>query len=225
MYTLRINTRDSKLIIRKTTAKIKVGASVKRGLKGEQGPPGNDGVIQSIVAGDNITVDNADPANPIVSGSSGGGGGGRTLVAETVSTADGAFNMDISGLDLDGDVQYEVEIFAQATVGTIANADITFNNNTTGTNYVTKGIFTNTATVTPLGTLQPSFSIGNSNVASIKFTVRKMLTGSRVYYEGVSQGSERTHMFWGYFSQANVTRITFNHWLDCKAGSYMRIYK
>ena len=44
MYTLRINTRDSKLIIRKTTAKIKVGASVKRGLKGDTGPQGPIGL-------------------------------------------------------------------------------------------------------------------------------------------------------------------------------------
>lgn len=43
MYTLRIITRDSKLIVRKKTAKIKVGASVKRGLKGEQGPQGEPG--------------------------------------------------------------------------------------------------------------------------------------------------------------------------------------
>ena len=31
------------------------------------GPPGADGVVQSIVAGNNITVDNTDPANPIIS--------------------------------------------------------------------------------------------------------------------------------------------------------------
>lgn len=43
MYTLRIITKDSKLIIRKKTAKIKVGASVKRGLKGDTGPPGPKG--------------------------------------------------------------------------------------------------------------------------------------------------------------------------------------
>lgn len=43
MYTLRINTKDSKLIIRKRTAEIKVGASVKRGLKGDPGPQGPQG--------------------------------------------------------------------------------------------------------------------------------------------------------------------------------------
>lgn len=39
------------------------------------GPKGDDGVIQSIVAGTNVTVDDTDPANPIVSASGGGSGG------------------------------------------------------------------------------------------------------------------------------------------------------
>jgi len=40
------------------------------------GPAGADGVVQSIVAGSNVTVDDTDPANPIVSATGGGGGGG-----------------------------------------------------------------------------------------------------------------------------------------------------
>lgn len=39
------------------------------------GPAGADGVVQSIVAGSNITVNSTDPANPIVSATGGGGGG------------------------------------------------------------------------------------------------------------------------------------------------------
>jgi hypothetical protein len=38
------------------------------------GLPGADGVVQSIVAGTNVTVDDTDPANPIVSASGGGTG-------------------------------------------------------------------------------------------------------------------------------------------------------
>jgi hypothetical protein len=34
-----------------------------------------DGGVQSVVAGTNVTVDNTDPANPVVSASGGGGGG------------------------------------------------------------------------------------------------------------------------------------------------------
>lgn len=47
-----------------------VGAT---GPTGATGSAGADGVVQSIVAGDNITVDNTDPANPVVTGSAGGG--------------------------------------------------------------------------------------------------------------------------------------------------------
>lgn len=41
-------------------------------LKGDPGQDGADGVVQSIVAGSNVTVDNTDPANPIVSSLGGG---------------------------------------------------------------------------------------------------------------------------------------------------------
>jgi hypothetical protein len=37
------------------------------------------GGVQSVVAGTNVTVDNTDPANPIVSATGGGGGGGSDL--------------------------------------------------------------------------------------------------------------------------------------------------
>lgn len=39
------------------------------------GPAGANGQVQSIVAGTNVTVDDTDPANPIVSSTGGGGGG------------------------------------------------------------------------------------------------------------------------------------------------------
>jgi hypothetical protein len=38
--------------------------------------------VQSIVAGTNVTVDNTDPANPIVSATGGGGGGASVTVAD-----------------------------------------------------------------------------------------------------------------------------------------------
>lgn len=49
------------------------------------------GGIQSIVAGDNITIDNTDPANPVVSST---GGGGTFDGIETVSTAPVTFTGD-----------------------------------------------------------------------------------------------------------------------------------
>jgi len=39
------------------------------GLPGAAGADGTDGVVQSVVAGTNVTVDNTDPANPIVNSS------------------------------------------------------------------------------------------------------------------------------------------------------------
>jgi hypothetical protein len=60
------------------------GAAGATGATGPQGDPGDDGadgadgaagVVQSIVAGTNVTVDDSDPANPVVSASGGGGGG------------------------------------------------------------------------------------------------------------------------------------------------------
>jgi hypothetical protein len=49
-----------------------------RGLKGATGATGPAGVLQSVVAGTNVTVDNSDPANPIINATGGGGGGGIT---------------------------------------------------------------------------------------------------------------------------------------------------
>lgn len=42
-------------------------------LLGPVGPQGNPGVVQSVVAGANVTVNDTDPANPIVSAAVGGG--------------------------------------------------------------------------------------------------------------------------------------------------------
>lgn len=49
-------------------------------LAGEPGTDGAPGGLQSIVAGANVTVDNTDPANPVVSAT--GGGGDRIDVTE-----------------------------------------------------------------------------------------------------------------------------------------------
>lgn len=54
------------------------GVAGTTGATGPQGPAGVDGepgVVQSVVAGSNVTVDNTDPANPVISASGGGGGG------------------------------------------------------------------------------------------------------------------------------------------------------
>lgn len=45
------------------------------GTVGPPGPPGNPGVVQAVIAGANVTVDNTNPAYPIVSSTGGGGTG------------------------------------------------------------------------------------------------------------------------------------------------------
>lgn len=61
------------------------------GPTGPAGADGADGLVVSIVAGTNVTVDDTDPANPIVSASGGGGGGGAV---DSVNGATGVVVLD-----------------------------------------------------------------------------------------------------------------------------------
>lgn len=54
------------------------------------------GVVQSIVAGTNVIVDNSDPTHPTIS-ATGGGGGGRVLLASSTLAAD-ASSITLTGL-------------------------------------------------------------------------------------------------------------------------------
>lgn len=49
-----------------TTSDAVFDFGIPQGIQGVQGPAGADGVVQTIVAGTNVTVDSTDPANPIV---------------------------------------------------------------------------------------------------------------------------------------------------------------
>lgn len=65
---------------------------------GPQGPPGETGGIQSIVAGtDNVTVDSTDPANPVISvsgtGGTPGGTGDQLLSSDTTAEAWGVLGV------------------------------------------------------------------------------------------------------------------------------------
>ncbi len=110
MYTINLNKEErnftikhvvSALQLNKLTPKIKLqttgprgpigltGPQGEQGETGEQGPqgdPGEDGVIQSIVAGDNIEVNNDDPANPVVSATGSSQGGGNYFVWDPTET-------------------------------------------------------------------------------------------------------------------------------------------
>jgi len=58
------------------------------------GGDGEDGLIVEVRAGTNVSVDNTDPARPIVSASGGGGGGSGTVTSVAISLPTG---LDVSG--------------------------------------------------------------------------------------------------------------------------------
>ena len=50
------------------------GATGATGATGEKGDTGEPGVVQEIIAGANITVDNTDPQRPVIASTGGGDG-------------------------------------------------------------------------------------------------------------------------------------------------------
>lgn len=94
------------------------GQKGDKGDKGDTGEPGQDGapgVVQSIVAGTNVTVDDTDPANPIVS-ASGGGGSGLTWEGYELDDPESDANIThtpdlVAGTSSDGDSEYELNPF------------------------------------------------------------------------------------------------------------------
>ena len=119
--------------------------------------------VQSVVAGTNVTVDNTDPANPIVSAT--GGGGGGTLPAQSISELPpfkGVFlggtshNSATVGLTNYTKVQGEACSNTQAVLGYIPLAEgsklssIIFdvNNSSTTTGTIKVGIYSCDGTTT-----------------------------------------------------------------------------
>ena len=79
-------------------ATVKQGSTtLNSGSKGDKGIQGDAGVVQTIVAGTNVTVDATDPANPIVSSS--GAGSGDLLstnnLSDVTSAATSRTNLDV----------------------------------------------------------------------------------------------------------------------------------
>lgn len=87
--------------------------------------PSGGGGIQSIVAGTNITVDNTDPANPVVSASGGGGGGGgKVQYTSILKTSAGA---QITGADISGAAFTPFVLTTQAAVTLVPGSAINGN--------------------------------------------------------------------------------------------------
>ena len=86
------------------------------------GPPGAAGGIQSIVAGENVTVDATDPDNPIVSATGGGGGG----AVDSVNGQTGVVVLDAAdvGADASG-AAAAAQAAAQAYADTKTAAEVT----------------------------------------------------------------------------------------------------
>lgn len=97
-------------------------------------PGGAGDGVQSIVAGTNVTVDDSDPQNPVISATGGGGGGGAV---DSVNGQTGVVTLDLQ--DVVGDQAIVTGVIGvadnaasptQATV--IQSADTTVRNLTTG---------------------------------------------------------------------------------------------
>lgn len=81
--------------------------STSAGVQIQQGPQGEPGLIQSVVAGTNVTVDATDPANPIVSASGGGGGTGTVDSVNDV------------GPDVNGNIALDADAIPDGTANVI----------------------------------------------------------------------------------------------------------
>lgn len=76
VFDLPIEDSSPVIITRDVSGLVSGGVvNVPYPVEGDPGPPGAPGVVQSVVAGTNVSVDNTDPANPVVSATPGGGGG------------------------------------------------------------------------------------------------------------------------------------------------------
>lgn len=95
-----------------------VSRVIKVNSVGRRGPQGDPGVVQSVVAGTNVTVDSTDPANPIVSSTGGGGGSGHIVQENGTSlTARSKLNFSTGITATDNSGADSTDITVTTTVG------------------------------------------------------------------------------------------------------------
>lgn len=151
------------------------------GPQGEPGPAGADGVVASIVAGEGISVDSTDPANPIVSATGGGGG--------TVSFC--GINMPSGGVTLDTDSSatqgrcftpsHDLTIYAVGAMFAAANSADTYRGVIAEVDSVGVGTVQGTPSVTP------AIAAGTTNGQSQRFEFASpvVLSAGVPYFIGV----------------------------------------
>lgn len=155
---------------------------------GPEGPPGADGVVASIVAGDGISVDSTDPANPIVSADGSG----------TVSFC--GINMPNGGITLDTDLSatqgrcftpsHDLTIYAVGAMFAASNAADTYRGVIAEVDSVGVGTVQGTPSVTPAA------AAGTTSGQSRRFEFASpvVLTSGTPYFIGlqITSGSGTT---------------------------------
>lgn len=112
--TIKLTQVRRKMVLTQTGRVGPQGETGPTGATGAQGPQGDPGVVQSIVAGTNVTVDDTDPANPIVS---------ATGAVDSVNGQTGVVVLDADDID-----------DTSTTNKFVTSTDLTKLANTSGTN-------------------------------------------------------------------------------------------
>jgi hypothetical protein len=164
----------------------------------------------------------------------GGGGGALTFVAESVVAGSAATNITISGLDLDADQCYHIQLLIDNATGSNTTINLFFNSDTTTTNYDNESITGNGSTISSTRANTASIGGVNSSATAIMETSLKL----RRDFDGRPRSTwtlnreNTTAILHQEFSQMwrtanNVTSITINANVASalSIGSYMRIWK
>jgi hypothetical protein len=153
---------------------VQGGVNVQVDASDMPGSGGGSGVVETIVAGTNVTVDDTDPANPIISASGGGGSG----TVESV-TGDGVDNTDPDNPVLTFPVASEV---TNTPAGTIVATNVQTAINELDTDKLAVTAFTKytidqavPSTASGTITLDMNSQIQRSFVGSATFAAAKIL--------------------------------------------------
>jgi hypothetical protein len=163
-------------------------------------------------------------------------GGSYAFVGEAIVAGSAATSITVSGLDLDTDESYFVELALQNVNGTLAEVRLFYNGDTTTSNYHYGQSLVTGAGVASTGSGTDAYVIplnaSGDCVATTTLPIKRDLTGrARCVFQtnGTPGGSDfamaiRSHR---WATVANVTSITFTSSVATAfaVGSYVRIWK